>query len=441
MTRQFSLGVLVFVVMASLFVVTRLQPPIFVPADETKIIRIEELRPKKNLTEIVGSGYLVKAFWLDGQIKPGDTILVQGKRVDVRDSTQKYFSKSYSNYLVSQKIYFIMNAGKVEKIKEGRNLYTWRSHVRESLSNLLDAMYGKEAPMVKALVYGDKSEMDKETGRLFAITGTSHVLALSGFHVGILGVLINAGFGGLSVKKRGLATILLLILYSFITGLRASILRAVGFFVIYYLSFVTHRRYNLIATATLMMALLLAVNPYYIYDMGFTLSFAGVYSIACFFPMLSRLAEKCGIRQNSLCSLVIVTLSAQILTLPLTVYYFGTLPLLAVFANLIVLPMISLLMPLGILSVGVGYAANKIPQLGLLKLGLAGTVRLIEKIILASLNFLGKLPYSHISDLSISNFKLIAIMSVLMAGYLYWEVRTIKENKYESQRDRKIITE
>ena len=439
--RQASLWMLVVAIIFSLFFGFFWQEDILPAEEVTREIQIKDIRQKTNITEITGNHYLVKAFYLDPQIKPGDTILISGQRVDVRDATQKYYSAGYANYLRSQKIYYSLTAKKVEKTRSDRNFYTWRYETRADLSGKIEAMYGKDAAMVKALIYGDKGEIEEDVSRNFSLTGTSHVLALSGFHVGIIGSLINIALARFPVKKRGGLTIGILLIYSFVTGLRASILRAVGFFALYYISFIFNQRYNLLASAMVLMAFLLAINPNYIYDMGFTLSFAGVLSIAFFYPIFKRGLEKCKIKENPVTALLLATLSAQVLTLPLTSYYFGILPLVSIWANMIVVPLIGLLMPLAIISLGVHLLGSWLPLLDLFEMGLVGTVKLLQHIILTSVDFLARLPHAHMENIEITKVQLFVCLGTFLAAYLYWEKKTIEENKYESQRNRKIITD
>ena len=441
MTRQLSLWVLVLVIIASIFFAKLWQEDIQATAQITAEISIKDINRKTNITEIIGDHYVIRSFHLDPQIRPGDRIRVSGKRVDVRDASQRFYNESYANYLRSQKLYYTMTTNKIEKISTGMNFYTLRYHVREYLSGMIDAMYGKDAAMIKALTYGDKTDMEQEINQRFSVTGTSHVLALSGFHVGIIGMLLNVLLAHLPVKKRGALTMGILVIYSFITGLRASILRAVGFFALYYFSFALNRRYNLVAAAMLMMAFLLSVNPYYIYDMGFTLSFAGVFSIAFFYPMLKSLTHKLQIKENWLISLFMVTLSAQILTLPLTAYYFGILSFVSMLANIIVVPLIGFLMPLSLISIGVHLLGNILPIFDVVEMGLTGMVRLVQHIILGTVHILGNLPHSHMEGIALTPLQLFAVLGMLMAIYLYWEIKTIQENKYESQRIRKITAD
>ena len=439
MTRQFSLAVLVCMVIASFFVTEYLQPPLSQAAYVTESIKIKDIQRKGRLIQIQGGGYLVKTFHLSEEIRPGDTINFRAKKIDVRDSTQKYYSESYSKYLLSQKIYYQTDPAEIKLIQRGRDLYTLRYHIREKLSAAIDSLYPKESAMIKAITYGDKSQMSKEQNQLFSITGTSHVLALSGFHVGILGVLINIALEQVSVKKRGLITLFILAIYAFLTGLRASILRATSFFVLYYLAFLKNKRYNLFASAALMASLLLMTNPYYIYDMGFVLSFAGVFSIACFYPLLKHLIAPYSLSQSKIVKMSLVTLAAQGFTLPLVAYYFGTVSLVSIPANLVIVPLISILMPLSIISLGLHMASFYIPLLYPMDMGLASVVKLIQRLVIKSAEVFAAVPYSHI-NLKLSQGKLMLLMTLLVGLYLIWEVKIIRENKYEPERGTKLIT-
>ncbi len=439
MTRQFSLLMLICLVMASFFVTKFAEPPILEPQYRSLSLKITEIKRNNNLTTIYAKGYIIKTFDLDPRIKPGDTIGFTGKISDVRDSSQKFYSESYSKYLLSQKIYYQAEGRGLGLVKKANNIYTVRHYIREGLSNTLDSMYGRNSAMIKALVYGDKSGMSKEENRLFSITGTSHVLALSGFHVGIVGLMLNVIFGKLPVKKRGLLTIAILISYAFVTGLRASILRATGFFVLYYIAFIKRERYNLFAASAIMASLLLAINPYYIYDMGFVLSFAGVVSIACFYPLLKSLISGYSFSKNAVVKMALVTIAAQGFTLPLCAYYFGIISIVSILSNLVIVPLISALMPLAIISVAVHALAGHIPLLYAFDMGLRGLVELVGDMVMKSAELFAKMPKAFI-ETQVSESQLIESLTLLIIGYLLWEIKTIRENKYESEGSRKIIT-
>lgn len=439
MSRQFSFAVLIIVVIASFFMVKK-QDEVTRPFDTGGVVKIKEISKNKSLYQLEAGPYLIKTFHLDPSIQAGDAIYFQGRQVDVRDRDQAYYSESYSKYLLSKKIYYQVEAKELELVSKGRNLYSLRYKIREFLSQTVEVLYKKEAPIIKALTYGDKNEITKEQNRTFSITGTSHVLALSGFHVGIVGGLINIGLGRFSVKNRGFFTICFLVLYAFITGLRASILRAVGFFILYYLAFAKKERYNLFSAAAMMAALLLAINPYYIYDLGFVLSFAGVFSIACFYPLVKDLLSGYKFSETKLGKAAMLTLAAQVLTQPLVAYYFGILSMVSLASNLLVVPVISLLMPLSLASISIHLLSRGLPILIPIDLGLVASVKLVHKILIASTEFFAKIPYSYL-ELEISRGQLIWTYLGLLGLYLAWEIKMIRENKYEFKRDRTTVRE
>ena len=141
------------------------------------------------------------------------------------------------------------------------------------------------------------------------------------------------------MKSRNLLICVFLIAYAYMTGARASIIRAVGFYLLYYLSFLIRRKYDLLATVSFLITVILIHNPWKIWDVGFQLSFASVISIGIFYPKLHRTIgqfltwnptnkvwEYGKVMVGYMISLIEVTVAAQLLTLPLCIYYFHQIP-------------------------------------------------------------------------------------------------------------------
>lgn len=203
------------------------------------------------------------------------------------------------------------------------------------------------AGIMQALALGDKSLIDPELRRSYSRVGAAHILAVSGMHVGIIFCIINLIFGWLYLIRggriwMGVTVITLLGIYAVMTGLSPSVLRAVIMFSILQLGLMISRTTNSLNTLSAAAIVLLLVNPLYIYDISFQLSFAAMVGIVTIYGPMTRLWRPRLAPLRWLWNLSLVTLSAQLGSMPLAVVYFGQLPL----AGLLLNPIIWFTVPL-----------------------------------------------------------------------------------------------
>ncbi|MFQ6606438.1 MAG: DNA internalization-related competence protein ComEC/Rec2 [Fidelibacterota bacterium] len=268
------------------------------------------------------------------------------------------------------------------------------------------------AGLLTALLLGDKSQVDPEIKDTFVATGVVHVLAVSGLHVGyvliILMIIVN--FSRLPWGWDRLAIVLGLALFVALTGGKASVVRASLMAGLYVLAPVVNRApvlENILATAALG---LLAWDPFNILNTGFLLSFTAVISIVFFYRKFEEwLPEKMRVSriQNKglqfVWGLFLVSLSAQIGTLPLVVTYFHRLPLIALLANVIIVPLVGILVAEGFMLLFLGW----IPGIG----GLLGnTIWGLTKLITGAATLFSNVPYASLN---------VSRVSVLEIGFYF----------------------
>lgn len=221
--------------------------------------------------------------------------------------------------------------------------------------------------VVSALTIGDKSELTDELKAVYSAAGTSHVLALSGLHVGILSGILYLLLYPLRRFRFGrllhsLTVVLVLWAFAFISGLSPSVVRAVTMCSLYLVASVLVDNgfcgfFSLSLTAFLM----LLYQPMYLFDISFQLSFVAVLSIIVFYPLLSGLVSCRNRVVIYLWNTLSVSMAAQLGTLPLILYYFGTFPTYFLMANLAVVPLAVLILSLAMVSLllsGVPYVGG-----------------------------------------------------------------------------------
>lgn len=216
--------------------------------------------------------------------------------------------------------------------------------------------------LIAALVTGDRTGLSADAMQSFRDSGAAHILALSGLHLGIIyGTLssILSVFGNSPAAKRMRSCIMILIcgLYTAATGAGASITRAFLFILVGETASLTGRYRS---TATVLMSSLfiqLLFSPSSSRDVGFQLSYAAMAGIAFIFPRLKGLwPEGRGGAMRWIWNSAAMSIACQITTGPLAYLYFGTFPQYFLLTNLLALPLVGLIIPLSLLTLGLDVA-------------------------------------------------------------------------------------
>jgi competence protein ComEC len=197
---------------------------------------------------------------------------------------------------------------------------------------------GDELAIGTALILGDKSFLDAEIRNAFTATGAMHALAVSGLHVGII-LPIFLGFFKLfsSIIRRKQAVIIVIVIlwiYALMTGFSPSVIRAVFMFSVLALAQIMGRSYNPINTLFFTAFVLLIFQPLYLFDIGFQLSYIAMLGIFTFNKKVSNWVQTKNKIFKFFWEGTAVGLSAQFMTVPLSLYYFHQFPNYFALANL-----------------------------------------------------------------------------------------------------------
>lgn len=215
--------------------------------------------------------------------------------------------------------------------------------------------------IITALLTGDKSLLTDNMVSAFSRSGASHILALSGLHLGIIyGIIRKLSWiaGGTPLAKRAtsLINIALCGAYTAAVGAGASIMRAYIFIVIYEAARISHRQATLRHVLPAALIIQLTLYPMAIRSISFQLSYAAMAGIAYIYPFLRRFwpesetpASKFSVRR--IWETAALSISCQITTAPLAWYYFKSFPVHFLLSNLIATPLTGAIIPLSILTV------------------------------------------------------------------------------------------
>lgn len=268
---------------------------------------------------------------------------------------------SYREYLQRKGIYSLIWQPQIEKLGTGegsawrRALFAAKDRARQALGRLVP---DPEAALLQGIVLGAKTSISRDLYDKYNATGTSHIIVISGANITLVSGLFSLLFGRLLGKRRAYwLTLGGIAAYVALVGADAAVVRAGLMGGLYVTALSLGRRstayVSLLATALV----LTVVNPLSLWDVGFQLSFAATLSLILFAPALERLLERglarvlapeyAGRLVRGLRDAVVMTLAAQVLTLPLAVYHFGRLSLVSPLANALIVPAQPLVMILG----------------------------------------------------------------------------------------------
>ena len=227
--------------------------------------------------------------------------------------------------------------------------------LRRSLLKIIEQTTApRHQAFVKALTLGDRSELSPEIKETFARSGLIHLLAVSGLHVGFIlaGVQIFLGFFRFPRKWSICLTIIILVIYALLTEMKPPVTRAVIMASVFLVGQLLGRKtspFNSLGTAAL---ILLIINPDRLFDPGFQMSFSAVFSILYCYPKISQIVFLQKLMHHRFflirysIQLLILSLSAQLGTAPISVFYFNRFSPVSLVLNIAAIPLVGIIMAL-----------------------------------------------------------------------------------------------
>lgn len=275
---------------------------------------------------------------------------------------------------------------------------------------------GPELGLAEALLIGYKDDLDKNLVQSYTNTGVVHVIAISGLHLGLIyGLLLfftkplkRKHFSGL----RFLVVVASLWLFAFLAGAQPSVLRSAVMFTAIAFSQVLNRKSSIYNTLAMSAFVLLCYNPYWLWDVGFQLSYAAVLSIVIFYRSVYNWVYFQNKGVDAVWKLVAISLAAQILTLPVSLYHFHQFPFLFLFANLLAVPLSSLILYAEIALCGLSF----IPPVAQ---GLGSITTIMIRLLNSNVENLDAVSFAVWDGFSISVLQTILLYGVIAGGSLW----------------------
>lgn len=306
----------------------------------------------------------------------------------------------YSAYLNHQDIHhqtFLKSGTWIRFGNDANPLLKLVYETRAVCNSILESSQMKQEhiAVAKALLLGDKELISDELMLTYSASGTLHVLAVSGLHVGIIMLILSFLLNPLKQLPKGKMLFLALALagiwfYALLTGFSPSILRAAVMFSFVLIGNELQRDTSIYQSLLVSALLLLLIDPHILFQIGFLLSYLAVFGIVFLHPKIyPTLVFKHSLLDKAW-QLASVSIAAQIATLPLSLYCFHQFPTYFLFANLLVIPISFVVLILGIIALAlhaIPYLSDFLFQsMDWLILLMNEGVRLVEKLPFALLN-------------------------------------------------------
>ena len=291
--------------------------------------------------------------------------LIIGNVIKVKTALQQNSSNKnpnqfdYGKYLADKQIYAQIYTNKTEivinkNLKKDIWYYSGRLHSR-IVRNLEKANFNNEEMNVAlALILGQQQDISSDIIQDYQYSGATHILSVSGLHVGFIMLFINFILKPIPNTRKGSLIKLISILlslgaFAIISGLSPSVLRSVVMFSFLAIGNHLRRSGSIYHTLLVSMLLILLCEPYFLFDVGFQLSYLALFFIVWLQPLLKQIWTPKNKIQITIWNPLTVSFAAQIGTLPLCLYYFHQFPGLFFVTNIVIIPILSFIMIAGII--------------------------------------------------------------------------------------------
>jgi competence protein ComEC len=274
-----------------------------------------------------------------------------------------------------------------------------------------------ELSIAEALLIGYRDELYRELVRAYSNTGVVHIIAISGLHLGMIYGLLLFLFKPFNRYKfskivKPIIIIFILWMFSFIAGTAPSILRSAIMFTCIVIADSLGKRSNIYNGLAISAIIILIINPFSLWDVGFQLSYSAVLSIVFFSPYVKKWFYFKNKLLKGFWELNVITLSAQVLTLPIMLYHFHQFPNLFLFANIFAVPFSGLILYAELLLLIFSLWLNAASFIGK---GIEWSIAVLNKFILN----IDALPFAVWESIQISILQAI-ILFVSIIGFSYW---------------------
>ncbi len=305
----------------------------------------------------------------------GDFVLAEGKL----QSPKSFGDFDYAVYLAKESIFSLSYYPKITEIKQEdflgagpisgfesfkiylfKNIFKVKKVFEESIERVVAE---PNASFINGILLGTREGIPQNLKEAFNKTGTTHILAISGYNITIVGLYISSLFLFFMRRQKAFwLTVIAIILFTILTGASPSVIRAAIMGILVLLAYREGRFYDMTNSIVFAGVIMIALNPKILrFDVGFQLSFLATLGLIYLAPFLKeklkKIPEFWSFKEN-----FIATLSAQAMVLPIILYNFGSFSLVALPANVLILPVVPLTMFFGFLAGILGLVWSRLGE-------------------------------------------------------------------------------
>ena len=376
---------------------------------------IKDKKEKEKYNEYTIDKFLVRDYNKNNNILIGDILNTKGKYKSLDNMIFDDFN--YGRYIKSIGLDGIIYMESYDIVGQSF-LYKNIGRLKIYISDTSRYLYKKNSDFINSILLGQRENLSKEQNDIFQRSGTSHIIAISGLHTGILCAIISFLIGGINKFYKLLILFIIINIYMLMVGASPSIVRSIYFITILYLSIFLDKKVDGISTLSIVGIFLVINNPYIIYNTSFQLSFLATLSIIYFYSYINRILK---------ISIISLTISANILTLPIIYYNFKGISIISIIGNLIVVPFIGIIMYLSIISIFLFNLNIEISKF------IAKINYIIVNIIYYSLEKISDLYFVYIEIENPKIYYVIIYYIIIFSYMIYKEKTVIEEQKNELQ--------
>lgn len=292
-----------------------------------------------NGKELINKEKTIIYFEKNIDIKTNTIIEMKGKVTNtLSNKNKKLFN--YDKYLRNKKVHAVIFNNSIE-IDTIQKRYSKILFIKDKFKKYVESVFNsnlskKNSAIILSILLGDKNYLSEDYLNNIRTIGLAHIFAISGLHIGILYGFLMKILKTLKLgkRKRWIATWMLLWIYGGLIGYPASILRALIMFTVLFGGDLLYRKYNSLNAISFAAFILLIINPFWIFDVGFQLSFCATFGIILF----NKLIKKSINISNGLLNNLFLLIFLQIFLLPILAYNFNYIPVAGILYNIIFIP-------------------------------------------------------------------------------------------------------
>lgn len=348
----------------------------------------------------------------------GDTLTVRGKLV-LPQGQRNPGDFDYSRYLKFRGIYSLLYVYQKENVAvssrdKGNPAIGFTLGIREDFSEFVRGnLPERQAVLLLAMLFGEQRAVFEEDMEMFRETGIAHALSVSGFHIGLVLLLVFAfcRITGIGQKKSLAVSLSALLFYCILSAFTVTVVRAAIMGTAGLLSYTFDREHNIYVALSAAGLAILIWNPYFLFDPGFQMSFAAVWAMAYLEPLLKDLLPDLFYGHSQVLT---IPVAAQLGTMPFVAYHFNMVSPLAVLANIFLVPIMS-----GIVIIGLcAFAFLWFPLLGDTLLQASG---FLINVLVASGGLISRLPGTVFFVAPPSFLMLVLYFVLVIISRMLWQ--------------------